>query len=80
MILEALNQEIYISFDFNRQEKTIKLGEVLEIYLDNILNKDLKITYLEKINSNLYTFTAVEVGEFEISVDNSNILTIKVIE
>jgi hypothetical protein len=80
MILEALNQEIYISFDFNRQEKTIKLGEVLEIYLDNMLNEDLKITYLTKINSNLYTFTAVEVGEFEISVDNSNILTIKVIE
>ena len=80
MIQEALNQQIYISFDFNRQNKTLKLGEVLEIYLDNLLNKDLKITYLEKINSNLYNFTATDTGEFEISVDNSNILTIKVIE
>ena len=80
MILEALNQKIYISFDFNKQTKTIKLREVLEIYLDNLTNKELKITYLEKINSNLYTFTATEIGEFEISVDNSNILTIKVIE
>jgi hypothetical protein len=82
MILEVRNKKPFIHFGFNQQEKTINVGEVVNIWQDTLyVNDKLTSSELLIINNNQFTFEALTAGSFGISVYNNSIKsnTLKII-
>ena len=70
MILETKNKPPFIHFGFNQIAKTIELGQVVEVWQDNLYSDELEITSstVTKVNENHFTIEPVAAGTINIKV------------
>ena len=70
MILETKNKPPFIHFGFNQISKTIELGQVVEVWQDNLYSDELEITSttVTKVNENHFTIEPVAIGTINIKV------------
>jgi len=70
MILEAKNKPPFIHFGFNQIAKTIELGQVVEVWQDNLYSDELEITSstVIKVNENHFTIEPIATGTINIKV------------
>lgn len=70
MIIEAKNKPPFIHFGFNQIAKTIELGQIVEVWQDNLYSDELEITSasLLKVNENHFTIEPIANGTINIKV------------
>lgn len=84
MIIEAINKKPLLHFGFNKQSKTINLGNTVTVYQDGLIDCTLSENTAKKINSNQWTFTPTAIGVYNITATStkkqiSNQITLTVI-
>lgn len=72
-ILRIKNKPAKINFDFGEIEKTITLGQSVNIWLNSLYNSDYSITLLNfipnvKVSKNQFLITPTSIGEYKIVI------------
>lgn len=70
MIVETKNKPPFIHFGFNQIVKTIELGQVVDVWQDNLYSDDSEVTSstVTKINDNHFTIEPTATGTINIQI------------